>query len=275
MRNPIGRRPKYIPAGSFDPEAPGRFAASPEVLETIQRIKDKHGLTVEIVPNEEGVPSWAGGYYKTYGPGGSFDPEKRTIYLGENPGLFTLEHELGHALDPYLPKSMEYEKALHDQFLDKYYRGELTTPAERLEALMLGVPRRRLDTELTAQKYALDRMTEKGLEDDETRADLRSYPLQYIDQGFRQSELGEMNTDGPIVPDSVMRKKQEVFDMPYGDVYPGQVRTSFTPNANTVVDFGDSVVNKLLKLSLDKNYQKTRQKEMDRAKAYATRRMGY
>jgi len=276
MRNPKGSRPKYIPAGSFDPEAPARFAASPEALETIQRIKDKHGLTVDIVPNEEGVPSWAGGYFKPDGPGGSFDPEKRTVYLGENPSLFILEHELGHAVDPYLPKSKEVEKVLRDQFLDKYFKGEFKTPAERLEAFMLGKPRRKLDTELTAQKYALDRMKEKGLEDDSTRADLRSYPLMYIDQGIRRSELGEMNIDNPyMVPDSVITKKQEVFDTPYGDVFPGQVRTSFMPNANTVVDFGDAVVNTLLKLSLDKNFQKTRQKEMDRAEAYATRRMGY
>ena len=275
MRDEVGSNPKNIPAGFFDPEAPGRFAASPEVLETIQRIKDKHGLTVEIVPNEEGVPSWVGGYFNPSGPGGSFDPEKRTIYLGENPSLFTLEHELGHAVDPYLAKSLGFEEVLRDQFLDKYKRGELKTPAERLETFLLGYPRRRLDAELTAQKYALDRMKEKGLEDDRTRADLRLYPLQYIDQGIRQSELGEMSTDGQMVPDSVIRKKQEVFDMPYSDVYPGQVRTSVMPNEHTVVDFSDSVVNKLLELALDKNYQKTAQKEFDRARAYATRRMAY
>ena len=80
---------------------------------------------------------------------------------------------------------------------------------------------------------------------------------------------------GPIVPDKVMYKKEEVFDRPYSDVYPGRVRTSFMPNANTVVDFSDSVANTLLRLSLDKNYQKARQKEIDRAEAYATRRMGY
>ena len=275
MRYVVGSSPKYIPAGSFDPEAPGRFAASQEALETIQRIKDKHGLTVEIMPMEEGVPTWTGGYFKAQGPGGSYDPETRKVYLGENAPLFVLEHELGHAVDPQLAKSNSFIEYLGDKFYDKYQKGELKTPAERLEYYMLGMPRRKLDTELTAQKYALDRMKEKGLEDDLSREDLRAYPLQYIDQGIRRSQLGEMFHDHSLVPDSVAPKMVEVFSEPYGDVYPGQVRTSFMPNANTVVDFGDAVGNTLLKLALDKNYQKTAQKEVDRARAYATRRMGY
>ena len=275
MRNEVGSRAKYIPAGSFDPETPGRFAASPEALETIQRIKDKHGLTLEIVPMEEGAPTWAGGYFKTIGPGGSYDPETRRVYLGKNPGLFVLEHELGHAVDPQLAKSNQFTEYLGQIFADKYQKGELETPAERLEYYMLGEPRRKLDTELTAQKYALDRMKERGLEDDLSRQDLRQYPLAYIDQGIRRSQLGEIFQDGPLVPDSAAPKMVEVFSNPYGGVYPGQVRTSFMPNENTVVDFGDSVVNELLKLALDKNYQKTAKKEVDRASAYATRRMGY
>ena len=170
---------------------------------------------------------------------------------------------------------MNFERELHNQFFDKLNSGELETPAKRLEAYMLGIPRRRLDAELTAQKYAEERMKEKGLEDDRTREDLRLYPLAYIDQGVRQSQLGEMRMDGQDVPDSVALIKQEVFDRPYGDVYSGQVETSFMPNANTVVDYGDSVANTLLKLALDKNYQKTANKEKDRAVTYATRRMGY
>jgi len=275
VRNEVGRRPKYIPAGSFDPEAPGRFAASPEALETIQRIKDKHGLTVEILPIEEGEPQWASGYFRSIGPGGSNDPEKRKVYLGENPGLFVLEHELGHATDPQLLKSNYFAQYLAEEFVDKYNKGELETPAKRLERYMLGMPRRKLDNELTAQKYALDRMKERGLEDDLSKQDLRQYPLAYIDQGIRGSELGEIFEDGPLVPDSVAVGAAESFSNPYGGVYPGPFRTSFMPNENTVVDFGDRFVNKLLELSLDKNYQDAKQKEIDRAKAYATRRMGY
>lgn len=275
MRQPVGSTPQVIPAGSFDPKTPGRFAATPEVLDTIQRIKDKHGLEVKIEPLPEDVPAWVGGFYRPDGPGGSYDPETRTVYLGENPSLFTLEHELGHALDPTLTKSTNFERVLQDQFFDKLNSGELETPAKRLEAYMLGIPRRRLDVELTAQKYAEERMKEKGLEDDQTREDLREYPLAYIDQGVRQSQLGEMMVDGQDVPDSVALIKERVFDHPYGDVYSGRVQTSFMPNANTVVDYGDSVANTLLKLALDKNYQKAANKEKDRAVAYATRRMGY
>ena len=54
MRQPVGSKPQVIPAGSFDPKTPGRFAATPEVLDTIQRIKDKHGLEVKIKPLPEG-----------------------------------------------------------------------------------------------------------------------------------------------------------------------------------------------------------------------------
>jgi|TARA_R100000084_G_C4652153_1_gene150458 hypothetical protein len=275
MRQPVGSTPQVIPAGSFDPKTPGRFAATPEVLDTIQRIKDKHGLEVKIEPMPAYAPSWAAGLYMTEGPGGSYDPETRTVYLGENPDLFTLEHELGHALDPTLTKSTNFERELQNQFFDKLNKGELRTPAERLKAHMLGTPRRKLDTELTAQKYALERMKEKGLEDDRTRGDLRLYPLAYIDQGIRTSQRGEMMMDGRDVPDSVALIKHRVFDRPYGDVYSGQVETSFMPNANTVVDYSDSVANTLLKLALDKNYQKAANKEKDRAVAYATRRMGY
>lgn len=275
MRYEVGSTPKYIPAGSFDPEAPGRFAASPEALEAIQRIKDKHGLTVEIVPLEEGVPPWAAGYYKHLGPGGSNDPKTRRVYLGKNPGLFVLEHELGHALDPQLVKSNQFINYLGQQFYDKYSKGELETPAKRLEQYMLGFPRRKLDTELTAQKYALDRMKERDLEDDHSKSDLRKYPLDYINQGIRASELIEMFQDGPLVPESVEGKTAEVFSNPYGDTIPGRFKTSFMPNERTVVDFNDRFVNKLLELSLDKNYQDVKQKEIDRAKAYATRRMGY
>jgi len=275
MRQLVGNTPQVIPAGSFDPKTPGRFAATPETLDTIQRIKDKHGLEVKIEPLPEGVPSWVGGIYYQDGPGGSYDPETRTVYLGDNPSLFTLEHELGHAVDPTLTKSANFERVLQDQFFDKLNRGELETPAKRLEAYMLGMPRRRLDVELTAQKYAEEKMKEKGLEDDRTREDLRQYPLAYIDQGVRQSQLGEMMVDGQDVPDSVALIKDEVFDRPYGEVYSEPVQTSFMPNANTVVDYGDSVANTLLKLALDKNYQKAAIKEKDRAVAYATRRMGY
>ena len=211
MRYEVGSTPKFIPAGSFDPKAPGRFAASPEALEAIQRIKDKHGLTVEILPIEEGQPPWALGYFRSVGPGGSNDPETRKVYLGENPGLFVLEHELGRAVDPQLLKSHYFTEYLGHEFVDKYNKGELETPAKRLEQYMLGMPRRKLDTELTAQKYALDRMKERGLEDDLSKQDLRQYPLAYIDQGIRRSELGEMFHDGPLVPESVAMEEAEVF----------------------------------------------------------------
>lgn len=273
MKEIIGNTLKAIPAGYFDPEAAGRFAASPEALQTIQRIKDKYGLTVEIVPMAEDAPPWAAGYFKGDGPGGSNDPEVRRVYLGDNPSLFTLEHELGHAVDPYFVKSHQNIIDSTNLFYDKYNKGQLRTPAERLENYMLTSPRNKLDSELTAQRYALDRMKEAGLEDDQSRQDLRMYPLAYIDQGIRNVELYEMG--GGMVPDSALTKKREIFDAPYTAMFPEQVRTSYMPDMHTRVEFGDEVARRLLMLGLDKEFQKAKDKEKSRSMDYATRRMGY
>ena len=262
---------KKISAGEFvsgAPTAPPRFAASPEALETIRRIREKYGFDVEVRPFGEGF----GGVYFYDGPGGHYDPEKRIVGLGlENPSQFVLEHELGHATDPYLPKAIESEKEIERLFFEKMASGELDTPAKRFMYRQLGVPRRRLDMELTAQKYAADRMRERGLSDSITRGDLAEYPLAYIDKGIRESDMNEAT--GGIVPDKVMGQFMENVYAPATGLYPRPVAPYLMPNANTVVEYGDVLRDRLFNLYQDKAYGDAVQRERQRAKDYAVRRL--
>ena len=264
-------QPVGISAGEFVSDAPmgvPRFAASPEALETIKRIKEKQGLDVEVRPifNENS------GIYFYSGPGGHYDKEKRTVGLNtRSPSQFVFEHELGHATDPYLPKAAEAEKEIERLFFEKMASGELDTPAKRFMYRQLGVPRRRLDTELTAQKYAADRMRERGLSDEYTRGNLAAYPLAYIDQGIRRSDLNEAT--GDIVPDKVMGQFIKNVYTPATGLYPQPSAPYLMPNANTVVEYGDVLRDRLFNLYQDKTYGDAVERERQRAADYAERRL--
>jgi hypothetical protein len=263
--------PVTISAGEFVSDAPTgvpRFAASPEALETIRRIRENHGLDLEVRPYGNDM----GGVYFYEGPGGHYDQEKRIVGLGlQNPSQFVLEHELGHATDPYLPKAHESEKEIERLFFEKMASGELDTPAKRFMYRQLGVPRRRLDSELTAQKHAADRMRERGLSDELTRGDLAAYPLAYIDQGIRRSDMNE-TTEG-IVPDEVMGQFMENVYAPATGLYPQPSAPYLMPNANTAVEYGDVLRDRLFNLYQDKAYGDAVERERQRAADYAERRL--
>ena len=271
LRERRGKLPVAISAGEFisdeSKEAP-RFAASPEALETIRRIKEKHGLDVEVRPFGDGMR----GVYFYDGPGGHYDQEKRFIGLGlQNPAQFILEHELGHATDPYLPKAIEAEREIERLFFEKMASGELDTPTKRFMFQQLGVPRKRLDIELTAQKYAADRMRERGLSDELTEGDLAKYPLAYIDQGIRRSDVSETATN--IVPDAFMGQfMKEVYE-PATGVYPRGIAPSLMPNANTRVEYSDVLRDRLFELYQDKEYGDAVDRERQTAADYAKRRL--
>ena len=264
-------KPVAISAGEFVSDAPmgvPRFAASPEALETIRRIREEHGLAVEVLPTAGGNS----GIYFYDGPGGHYDKEKRTVGLNtKSPSQFVFEHELGHATDPYLPKAAEAEKEIERLFFEKMASGELDTPSKRFMYRQLGVPRRRLDTELTAQKYAADRMRERGLSDEYTRGNLAAYPLAYIDQGIRRSDLNEAT--GDIVPDAVMGQFMEKVYDPATKLYPQPAAPYLMPNANTVVEYGDILRDRLFNLYQDKAYGDAVERERQRAKDYAVKRL--
>ena len=273
--------PRYpvdpISAGKFEETPQGlRFAGSPEALETIRRIKERTGLDIEVLPTPESTPSWVGGFFNPIGEeGGSNDPVKRRVYLNpRDVQQFTFEHELGHALDPYLDKSFREESELFNIFHDRLKKGEYETPAEGLRDYMLGLPRRRLDAELTAQKYARDRMYEQGLKDARTERNLAAYPLAYINQGIRKYEMSTAAPgDNNIVPDSVKEIYQrEVFD-PMTDMYVGPTRGYLMPNANTRVEYGDELTRRLFDLYSSPGYGEEVSKERRRAGNYAQRRL--
>jgi len=272
--------PRYpvdpISAGKFEETPQGlRFAGSPEALETIRRIKERTGLDIEVVPAAEDTPSWVGGYFNPIGEGGSNDPVKRRVYINPRGAQqFTFEHELGHALDPYLDKSFRQESELFNVFYDRLQKGEYETPAEGLRDYMLGEPRRRLDAELTANKYARDRMYEQGLKDARTENNLAEYPLAYIDKGIRKFDMSTMaSRDSGIVPDSVKEIYQrEVFE-PMTDMYARPTRGYLMPNANTRVEYGDELTRRLLELYSSPGYGEEVANEKRRAKNYAQRRL--
>lgn len=264
-------RPVAISAGEFisdDPKEVPRFAASPEALETIRRIKEKHGLDVEVRPFRDNM----GGVYFYDGPGGHYDQEKRIVGLGlQNPAQFILEHELGHATDPYLPKAHEAEKEIERLFFEKMASGELDTPTKRFMFRQLGVPRKRLGLELTAQKYAADRMRERGFSDELTGSDLANYPMRYIDQGIRQSDMNE--TTGDIVPDAFMGQFMEKVYAPATGLYPQASAPYLMPNANTRVEYNDVLRDRLFELYQDKAYGDAVDREKRTAADYAERRL--
>ena len=264
-----GEDNSMVSAGKFEKTPEGfRFAGSPEALETIERIREKQGFDVEVRPFSEG---WGGVYFYD-GPGGHYDPEKRIVGLGlKEPSQFVLEHELGHATDPYLPKAHESEKEIERLFFEKMASGELDTPAKRFMYRQSGFPRRRLDMELTAQKYAEDRMRERGLSDRVTKGDLTEYPLAYIDQGIRRSDLNE--TTGGIVPDAFMGQFMEKVYDPATKLYSRPAAPYLMPDANTVVDYGDVLRDRLFNLYQDKAYGDAVERERQRAKDYAVRRL--
>ena len=88
-------QPVGVSAGEFVSDAlmsVPRFAASPEALETIRRIKEKHGLDVEVLP----IFSNNSGIYFYSGPGGHYDKEKRTVGLNvTNPSQFVSQSRSG------------------------------------------------------------------------------------------------------------------------------------------------------------------------------------
>jgi hypothetical protein len=269
---------RQISAGKFEKTPEGlRFAGSPEALEAIRRVKERTGLDLEVFPNDPSEsPNVMGYFMRGAEEGGSYDPVKRRIYM--NPSFkelpqFVLEHETGHAVDPLLPKSYKNIEESYRVFTDKYNSGKYNTPAEGLADYMLGLPRRKLDTELTAQRYAKDRMSERGLSDSFTEEDLAEYPLAYIDQGLRSFDVSTALSDRNIVPDSMFNMtKTQVFD-PMTSLYAQPPAPYLMPNANTRVEYAGNLTNALLDLYNTPGYAEQVAEERQRAEIYAKRRL--
>lgn len=270
---------RQISAGNFEETPKGmRFAASPEALETIRRVKERTGLDLQVFPTDDPniSPNALGYFMHNEKEGGSYDPVKRRIYM--NPSQdelpqFVLEHETGHAVDPLLPKSNRYIDERMGVFLDKIKSGKYNTLAEGLADYMLTFPRRKLDTELTAQRYAQDRMRERGLSDSFTEDDLAEYPLAYIDQGQRRFDMQTVNSVPGIVPDSMSNSFQNEVIGPMTSLRPQPTAPYLTPNANTRVEYDEALARRLSALYATPGYAEQANEEKQRAEIYAKRRL--
>ncbi len=270
---------RQISAGNFEETPAGmRFAASPEALETIRRVKERTGLDLQVFPmNDPNDPPGALGYFRhNEKEGGSYDPVKRRIYMNPSQdelSQFVLEHETGHAVDPLLAKSNRYLNERMDIFVDKFNSGKYNTHAEALADYMLTLPRRKLDTELTAQRYAKDRMRERGLSDSFTEEDLAEYPLAYIDQGQRKFDVENVNFVGGIVPDSMSNSFQNEVIRPMTSLRPQPPAPYLTPDANTRVEYDEELARRLSALYATPGYGEQANEEQQRAEIYAKRRL--
>ena len=278
-----GEDNSMVSAGKFEKTPEGfRFAGSPEAQETIRRVKEQTGLDLEVVPFND-PDAWYDGYFRSDAAvGGSEDPERRRIYMNPKADAlsqFVLEHEVGHAVDPYLLKSNRQSNEMFEPFLRKKEAGEYKTPAEALEAYMLVMPRKKLDTELTAQRYAADKMKERGLSDSYSKGDLADYPLAYIDQGQRTFDLlTAAHAHSGIVPDSVAetygrKVLNPLTSTPYVGRRPAPYIEGYTPDQNLRVEYGDELARRLLGLYMTPGYAEQADKIKRRAENYAERRL--
>lgn len=285
MSRNIGFTPpaSYIPpisAGRFAPaDSRGRISNQPYGFipsEEAQNIVDefrKRGLALEIRPNEEGTPDNAAGYYIAGAEeGGHSDPNKRIIYLSEdNPSLFTLAHEAGHALDPNLLNEHNatiqgYDK--REEILSPYYN----QPSVFLDKyLSTQGPKAKFRGELEAQRAGKAYYDSRNIKDARSEEDLAAYPFQYVKKGIEQVERGYAR---PSMPESVYSKFMPDYYESAQVFGPRDFSTSIPGDANTVVDVSDDYVRRLMSLGLNKTYQDAREDQFKRAFELADKVLG-
>lgn len=285
MSRNIGFTP---PASYVSPTSAGRFVSEDSrgrasnqpygfiPSEEAQNIVDsfrKRGLALEIRPNEEGTLENAGGYYIAGAEeGGHSDPNKRIVYLSkDNPSLFTLAHEVGHALDPNLLKEVSsmvqgYDK--REEILSPYYN----QPAVFLDKyLSTQGPKARFRGELEAQRAAKAYYDSRNIKDAESEADLAAYPFQYIKKGIEEVERGYAR---PSMPESAYSKFMPDYYKSAQVFGPRNFSTSIPGDANTVVDVSDEYARRLMSLGLNKTYQDAKKDQYKRAFELAEKVLG-
>jgi len=265
---------RFVPAGSSDrsPNQPYGFVPSQEGQDIVDALR-KRGLNLEIRPVEEGTPSSVGGYYKAVAEeGGHSDPNKRVIYMSENnPSLFTLAHEVGHALDPNLVR----EKDAIIQGLDnreEILRPYIDQPAVFLEKyLSTQGPKSKFRGEIEAQRAAKEYYDSKNLRDAYSQDDLATYPFQYLKKGVEQVERRYAT---PTMPEAAYNKFMPDYFMSSEVFGPKDFSTSIPGDANTVVDVGEDFARRLMNLGLNKTYQDAREDQYKRGLQLAEKALG-
>ena len=277
MRNIIGNPAKILPAGEFirtENDNAYVFNPSPLAQEYLDRIRQRYGYDIDIQPTPEGTPEAVGGFFDPDNQqGGSQDPSKRTVYLDPvSPRLAVLAHELGHAVDPTLLKEIEAGTALKQQFLKNAPPDGLGNPSEFLADYLFSMgPREKFRTELTAEEAAKTAGQELGVTDEEFEVDKVDYPLSYITKGIDEFE---MHHTRPQVPQSLEGEVLAPFFASTQIFGPSGFPTTLAVDANTEFDASDDYARRVLNLALDRDYQKVKNFELNRALNYAERRLG-
>ena len=84
---------------------------------------------------------------------------------------------------------------------------------------------------------------------------------------------GALQISGGIVPDAFMGQFMEKVYDPATKLYSRPAAPYLMPDANTVVDYGDVLRDRLFNLYQDKAYGDAVERERQRAKDYAVRRL--
>jgi len=250
------------------------FEPSPEAQAYLDEMRRRYGYDIEVRPNRPEAQGVSGYFNPSAKEGGSADPSKRVVYLdSEKPGLYTLMHEMGHAMDPTLLKEDVHGRQLVRDFFERTGQGEnIGRPVDYLSDYLFSMgPRRALRAELTAEEAAKFASQEAGLKDDEALRDKAAYPFTYIQRGIEDFERVHTR---PNVPDAAKNEFLEKFLKPGFGFSESPLILEMPSDANTVVDASDDYTRRVLDLALDREYQQKKDFEINRAIDYAKRRLG-
>ena len=121
------------------------YSLSPAAQRTKDFLNETLGKNLNLQSVEPWTPSDVKGYFVSAGPGGSKDPNNRTIYVRQDVPYPILFHEAGHAGDPAL--------ADRDLSIDPSYIKGLRTPSERLDYLFERTGKPKVKSETEAQSF--------------------------------------------------------------------------------------------------------------------------
>lgn len=275
------------PAGSFD--ATNTFRPSPETSRLLDYLKNKSGKNITVEPfsafpggPESFPPSTYGVYFDKAPRGGSSDPTTRTVYLNEKiPGsnLAVLSHELGHALDPNLPR----EYAAYGSSFPARARmlGENTArrnPVGFLNTFILG-PEVKVRLETEAQRAGAQNLRDIGYPTKQFTEDTwyKGYPGSFVDTGLDQAAtLYSLPQNVPQgIPSMMMDTTRNVnFGAMGGGLPSAFIQLPSQGPDNPEIDFTDEVARNMLNLALNNKYRQTEDLIRSRNKEYIDSRLG-
>lgn len=266
-------------AGFFTTQ--GAFVPSPEGQKILDFYRDKHQIPLEIrpVPPEElKANAGVGGYFRTVGAdkqgyGGSFDPERRIVFLNpESATSSVLAHEGYHAYDPVLPRSQQHtsigREAYGNKLIDAALNKSVQDPGAYLETYLTQTgPSEVFQVESRTQRGAKDVLSNLGISHPEAeRAWYAGYPKSSISKGI--SSVADLLT----IPRGPQQFESAFIGSAIqgaGNPSPGGTINSY--GGDVSYDYGKAKALELLDLYLNPAFTKTADKVRNRADIYADR----